>query len=189
MIFVTVVYGTVCILGILAVLFPITCSRAFKFHRNFTEDLGGLDARMTRILGVSLLHGHHLLGPEAEDHELHVRGKSYCASCYGLLTGAILSVTTVAAFALSGRLVWANTVLTYVLYFAGVVGVVLGLVQIVASKIGARARFILAAVFVVGTSMMLIATDVLTESLMADLFVVSLAVFWILSRISLSDRT
>lgn len=75
------------------------------------------------------------------------------------------------------------------MYYVGVAAVVLGLAQTLVLRLGARARFILAMVFVVGTSLMLLATDLITADFMADLFVVLLAVFWLLSRISLSHRT
>ena len=79
--------------------------------------------------------------------------------------------------------------MAYVLYSLGVVGVVLGLVQAHVLRTRARIRFIIAVVFVVGTSLMLISTDLVTANVMADLFVVLLAVFWLLSRISLSHRS
>ena len=78
--------------------------------------------------------------------------------------------------------------LTYGLYSVGVVGVILDLVPSLGLKIWARTRFALAVVFVLGTCSMLVATDVLTANLIADLFVVLLAVFWLLSRILLSYR-
>jgi hypothetical protein len=144
--------------------------------------------RATRVLGVLVLHGHHPRPAEEKKHEVRVAKKSFCASCYGLLIGAVLSLTLVAVFVLTGWPGWPDVHLAYVLYGLGVLGAIAGLVQALVFSTGARVRFVLAAVFVVGTSLMLIATDIVTMNLMADLFVVLLAVFWLLSRISLSHR-
>jgi len=187
-ILVAFVYGVVCIAGMLAALFPVACSGILRIRRS-TEDLRGLETRATKILGASLLHGHHAEGSETLGHELRLGGKSFCASCFGLLTGAALSLTLVTVFAATGWPGWADIHLAYVLYSLGVVGVVLGLVQAHVLRTRARIRFIIAVVFVVGTSLMLISTDLVTANVMADLFVVLLAVFWLLSRISLSHRS
>jgi len=182
---VALAYGTVCVAGILAALFPVACSRFLGIQRSPTEDKGSLETRATRVFGVLLLHGHHPAGSGQKSHELWLGAKSYCATCFGLLTGAVVSLTAIVVFALSG---WADGRFAYTLYAVGVVGVILALVPALGLRIGAPARFALAAVFVLGTCFMLIATDVLTENLIADLFVVLLAVFCLLSRISLSHR-
>jgi hypothetical protein len=77
----------------------------------------------------------------------------------------------------------------YSLYLLGVLGILLSLVQALAFNPKPRIRFVLAAFFVVGAGFMLIATDALTANIMADLLAILLAVFWVLSRISLSHRS
>lgn len=175
---VAVVYGAVCVVGILATLFPVACSGFLGIRKSLAENEEDLGTRATRVFGVLLLHGHHPGGSDEKRHELWLGGKSYCATCYGLLTGAVVSLTAIVAFALSG---WSDSSLAYGLYYVGVVVVVLGLIPSLGLRIGARTRFALAVVFVSGTCLMLIATDVLTSNLIADLFVVLLAVFWLLS--------
>jgi len=182
---VTLAYGAVCVAGILAALFPVACSGFHGIQRSLPEDNGSLEIRASRVFSFLLLHGHHPTTSDEKRHELWLGGKSYCATCYGLLTGAIVSLTVIAAFALSG---WRDGSFAYILYSLGVVGVILGLVPSLGLRIGAPARFALAAVFALGTCLMLVATDVLTANLIADLFVVLLAIFWLLSRISPSHR-
>lgn len=99
-----------------------------------------------------------------------------------------MSLTLVVLLALTGWPAWIDWRISYGLYSLGVFGVILGLVQSLALDTSAWARFAIAAVFVIGTGLMLIATDVVTSSLMADLFVVLLAIFWLLSRILLSHK-
>jgi hypothetical protein len=90
------------------------------------------------------------------------------------------------AFAVSGWQGWVGTYSAYLAYYVGVAAVITGLLQPLVLEVGAKARFVLAFVFVVGTSLMLLVTELLTANLMADLFVILLAIFWLLSRISLS---
>jgi len=178
-------YATVSLCGIVAVLFPSACSGILGTKKIFTRDTETPAIQETRVSGVRLVHCHHL-GAEMETHELQIRGKSYCASCFGLLSGAILSVTAVGTFATCGWPSRLDLSYAYGLYFLGVAGATLGLVLAHALYLRPRARFALSAFFVVGTGFILIATDILTGSLTADLLVVLLAVFWVLSRILLS---
>jgi len=180
------VYDLVCIAGILAVLFPIACSRVSGARFSSAESPQLLGIRATRFLGLLVVHGHHPSGSELTKHELLVRGRSYCATCYGLLTGAVVSLTIMTAFAVSGWQGWVGTYSAYLAYYVGVAAVITGLLQPLVLEVGAKARFVLASVFVVGTSLTLLATELLTANLMADLVVILLAIFWLLSRISLS---
>jgi hypothetical protein len=179
------IYGFICLGGTFAVFFPGPCSRLVGVRRSGEQYLRGLDARATSIFGVLLLHGHHPPGDErGTTHELRFRGKSFCASCFGLLTGAIMSLMAIVVFLFSD---WADGYLAHFLYFLGLGGVALGLVPALLC-VGARTRFVLGMIFVSGTCVMLIAMDVATANLTADLLVVLLVLFWLLSRISLSHR-
>jgi len=188
MIWIAIFYGAVCIVGTIAVLFPVACSRVLGTRIPFAEDAETSMTRTTRVFGARLVHGHHPPGPETESHELQIGGKSYCATCFGLFAGAIASVIAVIAFAFHGWPERLDLGFAYGLYYLGVVGVILGLFQSLACTPKAWARFVLAAFYVVGTGFILIATDTLTANIMADLLAILLGVFWVLSRVSLSHR-
>ena len=181
-------YDVVCVAGILAALFPVACTRALGAQFSSAESAQLPGIRATRLLGLLVIHGHHTSGSELTKHELLVCRRSFCATCYGLLTGAVVSLTTITAFAASGWPGWVGTYSSHLAYSVGVVAVITGLLQPLMTDVGAKTRFVLAFVFVVGTSLMLLATELLTANLVADLFVVLLAIFWLLSRISLSHR-
>jgi hypothetical protein len=180
------VYDVVCIAGILAALFPVACSRTFAAQFSSVESVQVLGIRATRLLGLLVVHGHHASGSDLTKHELLVLRRSFCATCYGLLTGAVVSLAIITVFVVSGWPGWIGTYSVHLVYSVGVVAVITGLLQPLMIDVGAKARFVLAFVFVVGTSLMLLATELLTANLVADLFVVLLAIFWLLSRISLS---
>jgi hypothetical protein len=187
-ILVTLVYDAVCIAGMLAVLFPVTCSRVLGAHLSSNESVQVRGIRATRLLGLTIMHGHHLSESELTKHELLVGGRSFCATCYGLLSGAVLSLVIITVFAVSGWPGRINIYSAYVAYYVGVAAVITGLLQPLITDVDAKIRFVIAFVFVLGTSLMLLATELLTANLVADLFVVLLAIFWSLSRISLSHR-
>ena len=182
-------FDFICVAGIFAVLFPVACSGLLGTRFSGAEMSGRFGIRATRFLGVLIVHGHHPSGSESRRHELLFRGRSFCATCYGLLTGAVLSLTIMTAFLVSGWSGWSSIYPAYFVYYVGVDAVVTGLLQTIVPWAGARAKFVLAFVFVAGTSLMLLATELLSRNLVADFFVILLAVFWILSWISLSHRS
>jgi hypothetical protein len=182
-------YDFVCIAGILAALFPVACSGVLGVRFSSAEAPERLGIRATRFLGLLIVHGHHPSVSESTKHELLLGGRSFCATCYGLMTGAVVSMTTMTGFAVSGWSGWIGIYPAYLLYCVGVAALITGLLHAFVPEDGAKTRFVLALVFVVGTSLMLLATELLTGNLVADLFVILLAVFCLLSRTSLSHRS
>ncbi len=179
-------YATVSSCGIVAVLFPSACSGILGTKKTLTKNTETPAIHETRVFGLRLVHCHHF-GAEMGTHELQIKGKSYCATCFGLLTGAIFSMVSVGIFATYGWPSRLDLSYAYGLYFLGVAGPTLGLILAHGSHLRPRVRFALSAFFVVGTGFTLIATDTLTGSMTADVLVILLAVFWVLSRVSLSQ--
>jgi hypothetical protein len=177
------IYDFICVAGIVTVFFPGPCSRVFGIRRNPNDYTRGLNARTTEVLGFVLLHGHHREDSTAT-HEFRFGEKNYCASCFGLFAGSILSLMMITAFLLFG---WTDIYLTRIMYVAGVAGAVLGLIPVVVS-VGTWSRFILGAIFVTGTCLILIAAEIMAGNLLADLLVILLSIFWLLFRISSSHR-
>jgi hypothetical protein len=182
-------YDFVCVAGILAALFPVACSEVLGVRFSPADAPERLGIRATRFLGLLVVHGHHPSVSESTKHELLLGGRSFCPTCYGLMTGAAVSMTTMTSFAVSAWSGWIGIYPTYLLYCVGVAAVITGLLPAFVPGEGAKTRFVLALAFVVGTSLMLLATELLTGNLVADLFVILLVVFWLLSRISLSHRS
>jgi len=181
-------YGSICVSGMIAVLFPARCSGLLGVRRTFNVDPVSSSARATKILGVLVLHGHHAESPEMRRHEVRLGQKSFCASCFGLFAGAVVSLTGVAAYVIAGVPAWLDIGFAYLVYVVGVVAVIAGIVPALLLDLSAVPRFTLAMAFVIGTGLMLVATDYLTADISADLFVILLSVFWLLSRLSVSHR-
>jgi hypothetical protein len=179
------VYGFICVAGVLAVFFPGPCSQAVGIRRSPEKDLASMDARASKVFGILLLHGHHPLREDgAAAHELWIGEKTFCASCFGFLTGAVPSLIAISYFVFSN---WTDAHLSHILYVTGLGGVVLGFLPAL-HRTSALTRFISSAAFVLGSCFMLIAMDLAAANLTDDLFTILLTIFWLLCRISLSHR-
>ncbi len=164
-----VVFSLICILGILAAVSPKRCSRALHGE----EKLSNITYRKIK--------GHH---PDCEAFSTHVikmGGRTLCAACTGLFTGGVMALT-------------AST-----LYFSGLWGVegmelqliligILGVAQIfLKPRLRATFRILANALFPIGASLVLIGVDGLFKSLFASMFLNALIVFWIMTRIIVSN--
>jgi len=176
-------YSVVCVLGILAVFFPKTCSRFF--------DVGKREKHQNRFFGFKLgmptstLRGHHPQCGRFSAHVLHLSGRLFCATCSGLFLGALIVLVGVTLFFFGNWQIEQNASLA-VLVGAG--GVILGLLQsplpILQNSV---IRLLSSGFFVVGMFLILIGNEELAHSTSVDLFFVALSVFWLLTRISLSQ--
>jgi len=172
------IFGLICVFGILAVFYPIQCLRIFDFGKKKPSRLY-LDKFASH--GTSPLQGHH---PDCENFAAHVfriGDKTFCAACTGLLLGGLLALAgTLLYFFSSWRVDQSSSLVVWV----GVLGVGFGLFQF---KFRSFVRLFLNIFFVLGTFFILIGVDKLVHSVTVDLFLVALTVFWLFTRISLSQ--
>jgi len=167
------IFSLICILGIFAALFPKQCSKRFHFQKdetNFTSH---------QISATS--KGHHPGCGEFSSHVIHVGGYTICAACTGLLLGAIIAFIATAFF-LFGELRMGE--MSFPAVLIGVTGLVLGFFQL---KFRGIIRSMLNVFFVFGAFLILAGIDELVKSLIIDLFLTVLIVFWLSTRIRLSQ--
>lgn len=175
------IFSAICVLGVLAAFSPTRCLTVLKFKRSETlrDSTTGTFASHT---SSSSLQGHHPNCGKFSAHVLQIRDKTFCAACTGLLIGGILAlVGALLYFFGNWHIAVQNTPVFVVL---GILGIGLGLFQFKFNKI---VRLLLNILYVLGTLLILIVIDVLLYSLMFDLFVVSLILYWLFTRISLSQ--
>lgn len=162
-------YVTLCIIGSIAALLPAACTKA----------IGPKDSAW--IPHVTLTHH-----PECEGfsgHELHLRGRSLCAGCTGLLTGALISVSLIAAYFAGVDPTQGASILTEL----GVAAALLGLFVPLSNSRSSLLRFAIGASFIVGMTSILIGLDSQLRSIDVDSFIILMALFWVFTRISLSQ--
>jgi len=165
------VFGLVCMFGIFAALFPRQCSHSFYSP---TKNSHPTSDRIH-------VGSHH---PDCEAysaHVVHLGNHTLCAACTGLLVGAIMALAGTAFYVFGG---WSIENASLPIALTGAAGTVLGFFQL---KFRSFTRLILNMFFVLGAFMILIGTDALTESLFFDLFLIAFIVFWIFTRILLSQ--
>jgi hypothetical protein len=165
------IFSLICILGIFAALFPKQCSQTFHFRKE------NMNLTSHRIHATS----HHPDCGKFSAHVIHVNSHMLCAACTGLLLGAIIALVGTAFYFFGG---WHIEEVSFPAVLIGVVGIVLGFLQL---KFRGFIRLILNMFFVLGAFLILIGIDELTESLFVDFFLAALIVFWILTRIQLSQ--
>ena len=174
------VLGLICIFGMLAVLFPRTCSRKIGCNG---EQHG------TRVNSINskrkpTMRGHHPDCERFSTHVFRIGGRTLCAGCTGLfLGGSMALVGTLVYF--FGNLYVGQT--GFVISWIGAVGVVFGLLLLPLFNIPRSSiRLFLNAFFAFGSFLILVGVDEIVQSVFVDLFLVVLIVFWLFTRIILS---
>jgi len=178
-----IVYGIICISGILAALFPKSCLQILNPRRKkmVPNDLEQSKA-ISRAVNVQ---GHHHMCGHFSSHVFNIRSKTFCASCTGLLTGGLLAfVGTVLHFFCNWHIGG-----SLFLFVIGVSGVALNMLSILLFDVWIRhlVRVCLNFFFVFGTFLILVAVNEQTQSFGLNLLVTSFSVFWLLTRILLSQ--
>lgn len=181
-------FASVCVLGIIAVFYPNRCSRAF--------DLRSRERRRSRLFGfnrvvsvsennVSALRGHHPRCGNFSSHVFRIGDKIFCATCSGLFLGAVVVLVGV-AFYFFGN--WQTGQHALSMVWVGILGVTLGLLQPPLLNVHrSMVRVFSGALLAVGAFLILVGIDELAHNLFSDVFLVFLTVFWLMTRISLSQ--
>jgi hypothetical protein len=168
-------FVSLCLLGAVATLLPHRCSPSRALPRDLSPSM------FTVVFGVHLHHGHHISCSHFQGHEYNIQGRSFCASCTGMLVGALAAISVATLHFFYG---WNPG---EVFGYMGLGCVVLGLVYIplrIAS--GPILRSLINALFVLGFSLILSVVDV-SGNAAFDLVVIGLSVFWMFTRIQLSS--
>ena len=171
------IFISICIFGSLATLLPTQCSKLLKNKkRNNNSKPDPLFLHSNSFV----MKGHH---PSCENFAFHtfsIKSKVFCAACSGLFVGGLVTMIGSFFYFLVNWIAVENGIL-FVIF--GTFGVGFGLVQ---HWFKSLIRLSLNFVFVLGSFFILIGIDEIIQSLIIDLFVISLILFWLFTRISLS---
>ena len=167
------VFSLICAFGISSAFFPKQCSEAFHFRKG--------DNNFISHLLSQTLKGHH---PDCGKFSRHImRSSNYtlCAACTGLCLGAFMVLVGSALYFFGGL---RFEEMGFPAVLIGIVKVIVGFFQL---KFMGFVRLASNAFFVLGAFLILVGIDELTQSLFVDLVLVIMIVFWILTRILLSQ--
>lgn len=175
-------FDLICLGGIVASIYPKGCSHLIfqqtsrrssvtRFHQSESQS------------PPHQRHGHH---PDCEryaSHVLHLLNRSYCAGCLGLMIGAIFG--TLGSFPL---LFGFSPPHVEIFFWTGAGFVVLGIFQHQFSLLNnSWLHLLLNILFVVGPFFLLVGLFSLNPTLVTELYLVTLIIFWIITRITLSQ--
>jgi hypothetical protein len=180
-------YNTVCILGVVAVFYPAKCR--LMFQKPNVSNRQSSNSPLNRGRGVSAeqqtakvaIRGHH---PDCEGfivNRVKIRGRVFCASCSGLLIGAIVALAMAVLFSLGVFSLGHDSLL---IFPVGAALMLLGLAQI---WLKGYVKLAVNALFVVGSSIMIIIIDSVAKNLLLDAYVLGLIVFLLWLRILFSE--
>ena len=172
-------FGTVCVLGIFAALFPSSCLAIPQFWKRNRYD------RNTSNIHETTLRTHHPSCENYSTHILHIGNMNFCATCSGLLVGATLVLFGTGLYFFGDLRIGDPSILVSI----GSAGVAVGLLQSALPKFsGGLTRFFASTIFVIGCFLMLVSINEVTKNTSVELFFVALCVLWIFTKIALSQR-
>lgn len=163
--FVTSLFVLICILGIVAAIFPNFFSRLDSSNK-------------------SRFRGHHPICIQFKNHVLQWKEKVLCSGCTGLAIGAVLAIIYSVFYNMSGELLKEKNIL----FWIGFILSGLGLIQHFIDMEFPIIHLILNIFLVLGSSMLLFYMDSIGVSISIASFHLSLILFWIITRIRLSQH-
>jgi len=170
------IFSTFCLLGVLAVFSPNKCGTIIDRKKE-----SGASVSIESNGPVTVLRGHHPTCGKYSAHIFRIGDRTFCAACIGLLLGGLLALAGAVIYFFCD---WRVAEYSVLIVLLGVVGVSFGLFQF---KVKSLFRLSANIIFVLGALLILIGVDAVVHSLFFDLFAVCLIVFWLLTRISLSE--
>jgi hypothetical protein len=161
----------ICLSGIVAASFPKRCSG--RAEAQVPHNMTPSCARETK--------GHHSDCEEYSSHVVRLGSQTLCAACSGLVVGALAAVG-VSCFYFFGE--WQFLGSGFSVVCLGSVLLALGFAQF---RFRGVVRLLLNALFVVGALLALIGIDSSAHDFFLDVLVLALIVFWIMTRVLISQ--
>lgn len=172
-------FGMICVLGMLAVIFPRACSDKI----NCSKKEPSTSAHSVFSNKKYVMRGHHPNCDRFSAHVFQMRGRTFCAGCAGLfIGGAAAFIGALLYFFLNLNF----EQLTIPIYYVGAIGVCCGLLLPILNTSRSLLRLFLNAYFAFGCFLLLAAVDMMTQNVFVDLFLFILIIFWLFTRIVLS---
>ena len=174
------IFTLICVSGIVAVFFPKKCSQTFDLRKTEKPAISNTEDPDFHKIPVTL-KGHHPDSGKYSAHVIHMNNHVICAACTGLLLGALISIAGTTLYFFGG---WDIGQTGFPIVLLGEIGIVLGFIQ---SKFKGYTRLVLNAFFVFAAFLTLIGIDKIAENIFIDLYLVFLIVFWLSTRIMISQ--
>lgn len=170
------IFIAICILGIMAAIYPSLCQGLMKFQKEVRE-------KNSKVDNIKF-EGHHPDCGKFESHTLIIKGKKYCPGCLGLSIGAIIAVVGTLLYYFTGL----PGIFGQIFFWIGVVIVFFALFLIVFLETEKKLKFTSNLVLVLGSFSILIGIMAVKKNLIMEIYFIFLIIFWILTRTSVSEK-
>ena len=175
------IFGAICIMGIIVGISPSSCSRIIHFRKRNTSSY---KTKPTITETTITFEGHHPTCGNFSVHVIRFGNKRYCAGCAGLVTGATMSLIGSLLY-FAGLHVGEAGML---IFWLGFIGVACGLLQYNLSNVNrGPVHFFLNVIFVLGAFLLLVGVNEISGSSFLGVYLLTLIVYWIMARITLSQ--
>jgi hypothetical protein len=172
-------FAAVCVLGILAVLYPGSCSGILNFEKRDRYE------HSSRRAHEPALRGHHPTCERYSTHVLRIGDRRFCATCSGLLVGAIIVLVGIGMYFFGNLRIGEKP---FIPVSVGAVGLILGLFYPFMPRFRSGfTRFFASVLFAVGSFLIIVSMEEATANTSIDLFFIALSVLWIFTKMSLSQ--
>jgi len=177
------IFGGICLLGIIAAIFPSRCSQMLHLgrHNNSLHYKSKKNIRRKKLR----IRGHHPTCDNFSGHIIQFGGKIYCAGCLGMIIGGVI-VLLGGVFYFSAWLYLKEVAL--IIFWLGFFGVAIGFLHYTLFNLRGIIRFFFNILFVLGSFFLFIGIDMIANNLALDLFVLTLVIYWIIIRIIISQQ-
>ena len=169
------VFILICSVGAIMGIYP---SKVLALLGRRRVKAGGMDGHAS-----TGNRGHHPPCGRFSTHIISVAGRTLCAGCTGLVLGALISI--------AGSLVYFFIGLrlgdSYVIFWFGFALILLGLFQHRIDLDDPLIHALLNVVFVFGALLLEVGVDDINGSLLVQSYLLAITVYWIMSRIVLSE--
>lgn len=170
-----------CLLGMGATAFPKSCFRIFSEGKNRKAT----DNKYKKSAGITPnFRGHHPNCGNFSHHVFRIGKRPICAGCLGLFIGGLVNLIGAFAYFFAGLRLESSAV---PISWIGAAGVSLGLLLPLFSIRWTLGRSAVNAFFAVGVFLVLVGVDSITRDINMGLLLILLTVFWIFTRISISQ--
>jgi protein-S-isoprenylcysteine O-methyltransferase Ste14 len=175
-------FGAICMLGIIAGISPSRCNQLLMHVQ--TNEIGHKERENTtrEKTGISFI-GHHPNCGSFSSHVIQIGGRIYCAGCVGLVVGATIALVGTVCYVVLQSL---SAQLVLVMFWSGLAGVTLGLLQYELFIHKASFHFLLNVIFVVGAFLLLVGVSEMNGSLSLGIYFLLVILFLINVRSTLS---
>lgn len=170
-------FALICFLGIVLALSRRKCFETVGHQRKMEITASSSQTSNSAVA----TKGHHYDCGKFSAHTMQVNRHVLCAACTGLFIGALGALFGTVLYFFVG---WELPQIGFLPVLIGVAAMILGFLQL---KSRGFARSMLNMGFVLGAYLILVGMDELAGSLLVDLFSTALIVFWLFTRILLSQ--